>query len=182
MFRYFCFSSTDSSSWCTTAFRLLFLTLWTLKTRASAEVAHVRVAKKSWTPLQLVGPEPCKTASYRDLLRPPPPYSQLLYVFSSVKIIIKHLLTLAINRTHFCKQKLKWKIAPSHFWPASCTKSLSKAAVRKVGFGRIHTGFTRCHALLDHQNKLLLSSVCYWENFALFQLRLLVLLKKPPEK
>lgn len=68
------------------------------------------------------------------------------------------------------------------FLTSQLYKSLSKAAVRKAGFGRIHTKFRRCHALLDHQNKLLLSSVCYWENFVLFQLSLRALLRKPPEK
>lgn len=68
------------------------------------------------------------------------------------------------------------------FLTSQLYKSLSKAVVKEAGFGRIHSEFRRCHALLDHQNKLLLSSVCYWENFVLFQLSLLALLRKPPEK
>lgn len=108
------------SSWHPIPFRLFFLTLWMLKTGACTGVARVRVAKKSWTPFQQVGLEPCKTAFYKELFFL---HSELLYIYNFIKIIIKHLLTVAINRTNFCKQKLKRKMALSHFWPASCTKA-----------------------------------------------------------
>lgn len=86
------------------------------------------------------------------------------------------------NKNKFLWTEIKVENGFKSFLTSQLYKSLSKAAVREAGFGRIHTEFRRCHALLDHQNKLLLSSVCYWENFALFQLSLLALLRKPPEK
>lgn len=48
-------------------------------------------------------------------------------------------------------------------------------------FGYILVKLKMCHIWLGHQSKQLLSSICYWESFVLFQLVLLAQLRKQPK-
>lgn len=86
-----------------------------------------------------------------------------------------------MNKTFF-RIEIKAENSFTSFWTCQLYKGLCSEVGNEVAPGRTHMKFRRGQALLDPQNKLLLSSVCYWENFALFQLSLLALPRKRSEK
>lgn len=150
MFRCSCFVSTDRHLM---SFKL-FNTL-NIHNGVSMEAACIRAAKKSPGPLQLAGLESYKTVQKEFLL-----CSQLLQFQKFAKILIKHLLTVAMNKTFF-RIEIKAENSFTSFWTCQLYKGLCSEVGNEVAPGRTHMKFRRGRALLDPQNKLLLSSVCY---------------------